>query len=224
MGFCPGPGGNMDYKQLTVDAGLRLINSGLTVATWGNISARDPEKDLVYLTPSGMDYSVITPDDIVVCDMDRNVVEGSRKPTIEKDLHIESYRARPDINAIVHTHAVDSTVFACMGEDIPVITDEAAQVLGGPVKRAEYALPGTMDLAYNCVKALGKDSMACLLQSHGAVCLGFDMNEAFRVSKVLEMTALIYYKIRSIGARALPMSEEDIAFMRDFMKNKYGQR
>ena len=214
----------MNYRKLIVDAGLRLIGSGMTVATWGNISARDPETGRIYVTPSGMDYSVITPDDIVVCDMDRNVVDGIRKPTIEKDLHIEAYRARADINAIVHTHAVDTTVFACMGEGIPVITDEAAQVLGGPVNCAEYALPGTLELAHNCAKALGEGAMACLLQSHGAVCLGTDMKEAFRVSKVLEMTAAIYVKIRSIGARALPMAEEDVKYMRDFMKNKYGQR
>lgn len=214
----------MDYKQLIVDAGLRLIGSGMTVATWGNISARDPETDLVYLTPSGMDYASVTRDDIVVCDYSGDIKEGARKPTIEKDLHIEIYKARKDINAIVHTHAVDSTTFACMGRDIPVITDEAAQVLGGPVKCAEYALPGTLDLAANGVKALGAEGMACLLQSHGAVCLGTDMNEAFKVSKVLEMTALIYYRVISAGEKPLMIPEDKVAFMRDFMKNHYGQK
>ncbi len=214
----------MDHKELIVNAGLRLVNSGLTVATWGNISARDPETDLVYLTPSGMDYSTITTDDIVVCDLAGNIVDGKRKPTIEKDLHIETYKARTEINAIVHTHAVDTTVFACMGEDIPVITDEAAQVLGDVVRRAEYALPGSMELAKNCVEALGKKSQACLLRSHGAVCLGKNMDAAFKVSRVLEMTALIYYKIRSIGGRPIPISDENIAAMWDFMTNKYGQR
>lgn len=214
----------MNYRKLIVDAGLKLIESGMTVATWGNISAFDPENGLIWLTPSGMDYALITEEDIVACRPDGSIAEGNRKPTIEKDLHIETYKARPGIRAVVHTHAVDSTVFACMGEDIPMITDEAVQVLGDVVRRAEYALPGSAELAENCVKALGKKSMACLLQSHGAVCLGKDMDEAFKVSRVLEMTALIWYRIRSVGGKALPISEENIIKMQDFMKNHYGQQ
>lgn len=214
----------MDYKKLIVESGLRMLNSGMTVETWGNLSVRDEKTGRVYLTPSGMDYSKISESDVVVCDTDGKILEGDRKPTIEKDLHLEIYKRRKDVNAIVHTHPIYSTVFSCMGEDIPPIIDEAAQVLMGECRRADYALPGTMELAENCVNALGDTAMSCLLQSHGAVCVGKDMGSAFKVARVLEMTAEIYYRIRAAGGTPIPISKENIEYMIDFMKNKYGQR
>ncbi|MFY9198148.1 MAG: class II aldolase/adducin family protein [Acutalibacteraceae bacterium] len=214
----------MNYKKLIVESGLRMLNSGYTVETWGNISFRDKETNLVYLTPSGMDYTIVTQDDIVVCDLDGNIVEGTKKPTIETGLHLAIYKARPEVNAVVHTHPMYSMVFSCCGEDIPLVIDEAAQTLGGTVKTAEYALPGSPELAQNCVEALGTQSNACLLKSHGAVCVGEDMDSAFKVSKVLEVTAEIYQMIRAIGKTPYKISDENIAAMQDFVKNVYGQR
>lgn len=214
----------MNYKKLIVESGLRMLNSGYTVETWGNISFCDKETNLVYLTPSGMDYTIVTQDDIVVCDLDGNVVEGTKKPTIETGLHLAIYKARPEVNAVVHTHPMYSMVFSCCGEDIPLVIDEAAQTLGGTVKTAEYALPGSPELAQNCVDALGTQSNACLLKSHGAVCVGEDMDSAFKVSKVLEVTAEIYQMIRAIGKTPYKISDENIAAMQDFVKNVYGQR
>lgn len=214
----------MNYKKLIVDSGLRMLEGGYTIETWGNISVRDPEKNLVYLTPSGMDYSTITEDDVVVVDMDGKVVEGHRKPTIETGLHVAIYNARPDVNAVVHTHPLYSTVFSCCGEDVPQVTDEASQILGGPCITAEYALPGTPELAANCVKALGPKNMSCMLKSHGAVSVGADMDGAFRVCKVLEVTAQIYQMIRAMGKDFDPISKENIEAMEYFVKNIYGQR
>lgn len=214
----------MNYKKLIVESGLRMLNSGYTVETWGNISFRDKQTNLVYLTPSGMDYTIVTQDDIVVCDLDGNVVEGKRKPTIETGLHLAIYKARPEVNAVVHTHPMYSMVFSCCGEDIPLVIDEAAQTLGGTVKTAQYALPGSPELAQNCVEALGQQSNACLLKSHGAVCVGEDMDSAFKVSKVLEVTAEIYQMIRAIGNTPYKISDENICAMQDFVKNVYGQR
>lgn len=214
----------MDYKQLIIASGLRMLNAGYTIETWGNISARNPETQLVYLTPSGMDYTTISADDVVVCDIDGNVVEGKRKPTIETGLHTALYRARPEVNAVVHTHPLYSTVFSCMGEDIPMVIDEAAQVLGGVCRTAPYALPGTPELAENCVKALGTQANSCLLQSHGAVCVGETMDAAFKVAKVLEVTAQIYQMIRATGGAFQPISDKNIEAMQYFVKNIYGQR
>ena len=183
----------MDYKKYLVDCGMRMFKSGLTVETWGNISIKDPETGLIYLTPSGMDYDIIKPDDIIVMDREMNIVEGERKPTIEYGMHVRIMNARPDVHAVIHTHPVDSQVFACLHRDIPPIIDEAAQLLGGTVKCAEYALPGSDELADNVVSALG-DGAACMMANHGAVCVGKDMDSAFRVCTVLEMTAKIYHK------------------------------
>jgi L-fuculose-phosphate aldolase len=214
----------MNFKKLIVDSGLRMFNSGQTVETWGNISYRDKETNLVYLTPSGMDYTIITEEDVVVCDLDGNIVEGTRKPTIEKSFHLGIYRARPEVNAVIHTHPVYSTVFSCIGEEIPLIIDEAAQTLGAAVKTAPYALPGTQELADNCIQALGTEANACLLMSHGAVCVGDTMDAAFKVSTVLEVTAKIYYMVKSMGKECIKISDANIAAMIDYVKNVYGQR
>lgn len=212
----------MNYKKLLVDSGKRMLNSGLTVATWGNISARNPESGLVYLTPSAMDYNIITEDDIVVCDCSGNIAEGIRKPTVETALHLSIYNKRHDINAVVHTHPIHSTVFGLLREDIPACLDEAAQVLGDKIPVADYALPGTPELAHNCIEALGENRFACLLANHGAVCTGADMDKAFKVAQVLEMTAKVYYMARCIGKPSL-LNEEDIAYMYDYSDKNYSQ-
>ena len=200
-----------------------MLEAGYTIETWGNISARDPKTKLVYLTPSAMDYKACTPEDVVVSDPDGNIVDGIRKPTIEILLHLTVYKNRPEVNAIVHTHPLYSTVFSCMGEGIPMIIDEAAQTLGASVKTTRYALPGTQELAEECVKALGTNANACLLQSHGAVCVGENMEAAFKVAKVLEVTAQIYQMIRATGGQPVPLSPKNIAAMQNFVRNHYGQ-
>jgi L-fuculose-phosphate aldolase len=210
------------YRKLIVDAGIRMLRSGLTVETWGNISARDPETGLVYLTPSAMRYDIICEDDIVVVKGDGTILESSRKPTIEIDLHLGIYRARPDINAVVHTHPIYSQVFAVLREDIPPVIDEAAQILGGAVHCAAYALPGSPELAKNCVEAIGEKGRACLLANHGAVCAGGDMDNAFRVAAVLEMTAHIYQLARAIGKPVI-LGDELVNIMHDFAYNRYGK-
>ena len=213
----------MNYKQLIVESGKRMSGSGLTVETWGNISFRDKETGLVYLTPSAMLYDTLVEDDVVVCRLDGTIVEGERKPTIETEMHLSVYRNREDVNAIIHTHPIYSMVYAAQGKDIPLIIDEAAQILGDVCRCADYALPGSAELAENCVKALGERSNSCLIHSHGAVCVSGDMDGAFKTAKVLEVTAQIYYMIEATGGKPAGISDENIKAMQDFVKNSYGQ-
>ncbi len=137
----------MEFRETLVRAGKRLLEKKLTVGTWGNLSLRDPATGLVYITPSAMAYDRISPEDVVVMTLSGERVAGERKPTVETALHLGIYGARPEICAIVHTHPVQSLVFACLHEDIPPVIDEAAQSLGGTVRCAAYALPGTKALA-----------------------------------------------------------------------------
>ncbi len=211
----------MNFRELVVQAGKRMLHSGLTVETWGNISVRDPETGLVYLTPSAMPYDALTPEDIVAMRPDGSVAAGNRKPTVESGMHLGIYRARPDVGAVIHTHPVQSTVFGVLRRPIPPIIDEAAQVLGGTVRVTEYALPGTRELAENVVKTLGGGA-ACLIANHGAVCVGKDVGAAFRVCEVLEMTAEIYRMALEIGEPSV-ISAENVAYMKDFMEHHYGQ-
>ena len=212
----------MNRKAELVAAGRKLLEKGLTVETWGNISLRDPDSGLIYLTPSAMAYDTITEEDVVVMDADGRVVEGFRKPTVEAEMHLSILRRRPEIHAVIHTHPIDSLVFGVLRRDIPPIIDEAAQALGGTVRTAEYALPGTPELARNAVAALGDRGMACLLANHGAVCLGRSMDQAFKTAAVLEMTARVYRMALAIGEPQL-IGEEEVAWMKDFADRRYGQ-
>ena len=211
----------MNYKAFLIEAGKRMLHSGLTVETWGNISVRDPETGLIYLTPSGMPYDTLVEDDVVVMDAEGKRVEGERKPTIEYAMHLGIMKNRPDVNAIIHTHPIYSQVFALLHEPILPVIDEAAQILGGSVGVTEYALPGSPEMARNAISTLGGGA-ACLLANHGAVCAGKDMDTAFRVCTVLEMTAQIYYMARCIG-NPKPIDDEKIKYMKEFVSKSYGQ-
>ena len=212
----------MDCRLRLIEAGKRMLEKKLTVETWGNLSLRDPCTGLVYLTPSAMAYHTIEPEDVAVVDPEGKLISGRRKPTIEKDLHLELYRTRPEVNAIIHTHPVGSQVFAVLRRDIPPIIDEAAQVLGGTVRVAEYALPGTRELARNVSAAMTGRVRACLMANHGAVCVGESMEQAFKVCAVLEMTAEIYQKALLLGQPHV-LSDALVDEMWDFANNRYGK-
>jgi L-fuculose-phosphate aldolase len=212
----------MNCKEKLVRAGREMLGRGLTVETFGNLSIRDPETGLVYLTPSAMAYHTITEEDVVVMDLDGNLVEGRRKPTIEKEVHLSLYRAHPEVNAIIHTHPVHSQVFAVLRKPIPPVMDEAAQVLGGTVRVAEYALPGTEALAQSVCAAMEGRVRACLMANHGAVCVGATMEQAFKVCTVLEMTAEVYRLALSVGEPVV-LPDELVDEMWDFANNRYGK-
>ena len=196
----------MDYRKLIVESGLRMANSGLTVET-----------------PSAMQYDTITVDDVVVAELDGKIVQGTRKPTIETGMHLAVYRARKDVNAVIHTHPTYSMVYSCQGKDIPLFMDEAAQIMGDTCHTTPYALPGSQELADAVMAALGEKANTCLVRSHGAVAVGGDMDGAFRTCKVLEIAARILYMIEAAGGKPIPISDENIAIMQDFVKNHYGQ-
>jgi len=211
----------VDYKQLIIDSGKEMMSKSLTVSTWGNISARDFETGYIYLTPSGMDYSTCTTDDILVYDKDGKLVEGHRKPSIEKDMHVKIFQSRPDVGAVIHTHPTYSMVFSVLNWNVPAVTEEFAQLIGKEVRCAEYYLPGTLELADSVVKALG-EGMATLCVSHGAVCVGNDMKHAFNISTVLEKACQIYYMAKSIGDPVI-IADKDVEIMQNFLKTQYGQ-
>lgn len=212
------------YKEHVRMAGIRMLESGLTVCTWGNISFCDRETGLVYITPSGMDYYSLVDDDICVFDLDGTHVEGDRRPSIELRLHLGCMNARPEISAVVHTHPIFSTVFSSIGEDIPIdLHDEAAQTLGDSIRCADYELPSTEELAHAVVRGLGDKANAVMMRNHGLVCIGADMDAAFRVATVAEMVSEIYWRIRAMNAEYVPISAENVAAMQEFVKTKYGQ-
>jgi len=212
----------LEFKETIVDAGKTMLREGLTVSTWGNISARDSETGLIYISPSGMHYQEIQTDDIVVLDNTLEVVDGIRTPSIEKEMHVAVYNARTDVNAVIHTHPLYSTVLGVNGMELPGISEDFVQIVGDKIVCSEYGLPGSPELAENVVKALGNRN-AVLLPNHGTLCVGEDIKRALTICHVVEKTAHIYIMAKSIGDPHL-ISEENIKFMQHYARNVYGQR
>jgi len=211
-----------ELKKLVIETGVKIQEEGLTVGTWGNFSVRDPETGLVYITPSGMVYSELQPEDIVVLDSEINVVDGFRTPSIETAMHVFVYNARPEVNAVIHTHPLYSAVLGANWMELPGMSEDFVQIVGDKMICSDYALPGTLELAHNVVAGLG-DRNGVLLPNHGTLVVGPDMPTALTICDVVEKTAHIYIMAKSIGTPRL-ISMENIKAMQKFSREGYGQR
>lgn len=200
---------------------LSMYRSGLVAGTWGNISARVDEEYMV-ITPSGMDYERLCPEEMVVVNMNTLEYEGNLKPSIEAVVHAAVYRNRPEANGIMHTHSNYALTIATARKGIPPICDDQVQILGGDVRLAAYTMPGTKEMAAEVVAAM-EGRTGALIANHGAITLGRTLTEAYIASQVLEKTAMIYINCQSIGG-AVEISEEDIKIFHEFFLNKYGQK
>jgi L-ribulose-5-phosphate 4-epimerase len=204
----------MEIKQglkEDVAAATRLFwEKGLTPGRdAGDISVRDVETGLIYICPRPKpnvlripNWGMIKAEHMVVINLEGKVVEDSGLlPTVEAPMHLAIYRARPDVNAIVHSHAIWSSAFAVTGKNIPLILAEQSLRLGGEVICAAYGKVGSEEIAKNIVAALGKHKMAALMQNHGAVALGVTLEEAFIASDFLEKGA----QVAILGATLGPL-------------------
>ena len=176
-------------REAIVEYGRRLVETGLVQGTWGNLSARLDSQSML-VTPSGLDYLCLAPDDIVRVDLATLTYESAngRRPTSEKRFHRAIYRARPEANAIIHTHAEYCGVFAAAHRPLPAITPEQLRLFGGDIRCAAHALPSTARLTRLALAALDGRS-ACLLANHGALCVGNGLAAAFAVCEAAEEAA-----------------------------------
>jgi L-fuculose-phosphate aldolase len=196
-------------KKAVLEAAKSMCDKGLVVGTSGNVSMRLPISDgreLLAISPTSLPYDMMKMEDIVVVDFDGERVEGELTHSIETMLHLAIYKARKKINAVIHTHPVFGGVVSVLGHDIPAILDDQVTYLGGEIKLAPYALPGSLELANNVVTALGPKN-AVVLANHGALAIGRDMREAFTHCEMLEKTAKIYVHALSAG-EIVPLPKE----------------
>ena len=205
-----------EARKTIVEGAQYFAHSTLTTGTWGNISVR--VGDTIAITPSGMSYDKLQTKDVVI------VGEKSlHLPSSELALHEAIYKNRPDIQAIVHTHSVFATVLACEHLDLPILTEDVAQLANGnKVKCAKYALAGTQDLADNAVKALGK-GFAVILANHGAVVTAANLKQAILFAELLEKAAQIYITAQSTGKKIYPLSKKNIATIQKFYFEHYAK-
>ncbi|MBP2650076.1 MAG: L-fuculose-phosphate aldolase [Firmicutes bacterium] len=210
-----------DIKANIVEVGCAMLAKGLVTGTWGNISALLPN-GFVAITPSGGDYRLLTPADIVTVSSCGITDEENLIPSSELPLHLAIYAARKDVGAIVHTHSVFASACAVARCSIPPIIEDLIQVVGGEVAVAEYALPGTKELAGNTVAALG-DRQAVLMANHGVVACGKTLSQAMLVAELAEKAAQIYIYAKMLGGPQL-LSEKDVTVMRQFYLDCYQKR
>jgi L-fuculose-phosphate aldolase len=166
------------------------------------------------MTPSGIDYGELEPNDVLLVGVDGEVLEGSLRPSTETPMHTGIYRARPEVGAVVHTHSIFATTLACLGWTIPPVHYMVTTLSeDGEILLAPYTTYGTEQLADYAAEALGESRNACLLQNHGTITVGDSPEEAFSRTVVLEEMAEIYYRTRVAGGPVLlaPEQVEDVA-------------
>ena len=207
-------------RQQIVDYGLKMIRSGLTTGSGGNLSILSPEDNLIAISPSGIDYDAVTAADVVVVDRAGQQVEGERKPSSELGFHLALYAARGEITAVVHTHSVYATTLACLHWELPAVHYLIA-FAGDKVPLAPYATFGSDELADNIIASIGSYN-AVLLANHGLVAVGKDMKNCFNVAEEIELVARIYYQTKSLGQPVLVNAEEMQKVTMKF--NSYGQQ
>ena len=189
-------------------AALNMAARGLVVGTSGNVSSRiigdTLGRELMAITPSGVEYDRMEAEDILVTDLDIEPVAGDSVPSSEALLHGEIYRLRRDVGAVMHTHSAYATAAAVAGVGIPAFLDEMVLVVGGEIKVSEYAFPSSDALAVNVCDALGGRN-AALIRNHGVVGVGADLVEALRVCELVEHAArvMVYASVLG-GTTSLP--------------------
>ena len=209
-------------RQELVEIGKKISQMGLVLGTWGNVSTRIYPENLVAISPSGMDYDIITADHIVITNLSGDIIDGMKKPSIELNLHLEIYKNRNDVNAIIHTHSEYCTALAIARKGIPPAIEDLVQIAGGNIRVSEYHLPGSNELAKAVVKAL-ESRNAVILANHGCLSVAKDLKEALKVSLIVEKSAKATIFAQIMGG-IVELSKEDIDLMRDFYLNKYGQK
>ena len=189
------------------EAGRTLLALGLTKGTGGNLSIFNLKKGLFALSPSGMDYTEITPADVVIMNLKDEVVEGARKPSTEYALHRILYQNRPDIRAVLHVHAVYTSALSCMRQPILPLHYLTAYGGGPDVPCAEYATFGTAKLAENACRAM-KGRKAVLLANHGLLTGTATLKEALNIADELEFCAKLQCITKAMGGAVLLDEQE----------------
>ena len=211
----------LEAKNIVIKAGHELLEAGLIVRTWGNISCRISDTQFV-ITPSGKAYDTLTPDDIVVVNIADLSYDGDIKPSSEKGIHASCYELRPDVNFVIHTHQKNASVVSTLGLDINNITGAEAEIIGTDVPCATYGLPGQPKLREGVINALKRStSKAAIMKHHGAVCLGADYEDAFAVANALESVCekFIVERCCEVSGKAVDTFSGVVDYITDVFKS-----
>jgi L-fuculose-phosphate aldolase len=185
-----------DTKKDLLDICHKMVEYDLVIGSSGNASVR--VDDHVVITPSSIHYTEMKAEDMVVLDLKGEVIDGTRNPSVEWQMHLELYNTRSIAGAIVHTHSIYASAMAVLNEPLPPIIDETVPKLGSHIRVSKYAMPGTKQLGKNVGKAIEARS-AALIANHGAVCIAKTLTKALHLAMVLERSCKIYMISKQVG-------------------------
>lgn len=202
-----------DKKQV-VETAQGLTRKGYLMATGGNLSVRIQGENAFAITPSNFDYMQMTAEDICILDFELKALEGALKPSVESAMHAAVYQARADVNAIVHTHQAYASALTLIKAPIPALFDEQARFLGRSVEIIPYAPSGTGMLKNAVAKHVRNHNNAFMMQNHGALVFGHDMERAVHNVEILEKCSLAYLLALCSGRQItrIPLAVREIAF------------
>lgn len=206
-------------REQVVEYSKKLLISNLVKGSGGNISLSNADKTMIAVTPSGVVYDIMKPEDIVVLDMNGKKLEGDLAPTSETAFHLALQRLRPDIHAVVHTHSPYATAIACLGWELPPI-HYLIGFAGEKVPLAPYSTYGTDELSDNLCSVIG-ESNAVLMANHGLVCVGADLDKAFMTAEMVEYVAHLFLLTKSVGEPVI-LDQHQIKVVMEKLNN-YGQ-
>jgi L-fuculose-phosphate aldolase len=212
----------MNYRSIreqVYETVIKIQDNGLTRLSAGNVSART-EDGLVAITPSAIQYTSLSAEDIAIIDLDGNPVDAPRKPSSEFPMHTAILRTFPDVNAICHTHSPHAIAFSMIGEDVPVANVELL-LCGAPIPVARWVCPGTTGCAEVALEIFGKRPglKVFMLRKHGLVAIGASLSEAFEYAFDAEIGMQAYYYALNIG-RPEPLTSQQVAEVH----RRYGMR
>jgi L-ribulose-5-phosphate 4-epimerase len=200
-----------------------LVRYGLVVWTAGNVSARVPGHDLLVIKPSGVSYDDLTPESMIVCDLDGTVVEGDLAPSSDTAAHAYVYRHLPHVGGVVHTHSTYACAWAARAEAVPCVLTAMADEFGAEIPIGPFALIGDDSIGRGIVETLdGHRSPAVLMRSHGVFTIGKDARAAVKAAVMCEDVARTVHISRQLG-EPVPIAQTDIDHLYDRYQNVYGQ-
>ena len=212
--------------KVVCDLHGELPRNGLVTWTSGNISARDPLTGRIVIKPSGLRYDELSPELMVVVDLDGSVIEGTCKPSSDVLTHCYIYRHLPEVNGVVHTHSPFATAWAATGRDIPCVLTAMADEFGGPIPCGGFARIGGEEIGREVMRVFREGTNpgcpAVLLQNHGVFAVGPSALAALKAAVMCEDVARTVAIACSLG-KLLPISDEDVLSLRRRYLSDYGQ-
>jgi L-ribulose-5-phosphate 4-epimerase len=225
----------MSARSAELDAAIRsvrndvaklhelLVRYELVVWTGGNISGRVPGAELFVIKPSGVEYDELTADNMILCDLDGNVVEGAHAPSSDTAAHAYVYRNMPEVSGVVHTHSSYATAWAARGEAIPCVITAMADEFGGDIPVGPFAIIGDDSIGRGIVQTLsGHRSRAVLMQNHGVFTIGKSPRDAVKAAVMAEDVARTVHIARQLG-EVIPIPQDKIDSLFNRYQNVYGQ-